>query len=149
MKNTVCRRETPKAKRPDCELWPTAQVQANPHVKVYNLSLNEKGEVVKVPNGILLVRYDNGLSILRFTDDPDGSTRWVPRSVRSKDGKKLIFIYDRIDVPKKMIPELIKGLQEYMSLADIPEDVTVRALERRKKTKDNYKLTDMVKKVFG
>lgn len=148
MKNTVEKRKTPRAKRPACELWPQAQIQANPHVRVYNPAIIKTGEIINRKNGILLVRYDNGLSILRFSEDPDGTIRWVPRSVRSKDRKQIIYIYDRIDVQKKMIPLLIEGLKEYMEKAEIPPDVTTKVLVKRKEKKQEYDVADLAKKVF-
>lgn len=149
MKNQVVRRTTPVKKRPACEFWPTAQMQNNPYIKVYNQAITEKGEIVSCNNGLLLIRYDNGLSILRFVEDPDGSVRWLPRSVRSKDKKKIIYIYDRIDVSNKMVPLLIKGLQDYMALTNMPENITQIVLEKRKTLKQEKNIADLAGEVFG
>lgn len=100
--------------KPKCHVWPQEKIIDNggKYVKVYQ---QQGPKSRRPPFGLMLFRYNYGISIVRFQEPPDyrpdeKGTTWHPRITRNARRKGCVFHYDRIDIPYRMVFQVIQGL---------------------------------------
>ena len=89
---------TPPKKRPKCSQW-LNQFLDHPNTRKVYYQTKRKDGTTKESIGVIAFDYGNYRCLARFSDNPDGTVNWFPRTVpNARKGGKPLFVYDRLDI---------------------------------------------------